>query len=106
RDWLAERGFSRTIDYVRHCAELVLNATGLLPHVNAGVLEEADYLMLRPVAASCGLMLESTSETICEKGGAHYGSPYKVPAVRLASLEAAGRAPVPLYSGSMIGIGE
>ena len=73
RDWLAERGFTRTIDYVRHCAELVLKETGLLPHVNAGLLDEADYLMLRPVAASCGLMLESTSDRLCAKGGAHFG---------------------------------
>ena len=106
QEWLAARGFSRTIDYVRHCAELVLDETGLLPHVNAGVLEEADYLMLRPFAASAGLMLESTSERLLEKGGAHYGSPDKVPAVRLASLEAAGRARVPMTSGVLIGIGE
>ncbi len=106
KEWLEARGFARTIDYVRHCAELVLNETGLLPHVNAGVLEEADYLMLRPFAASCGLMLESTSEKLLEKGGAHYGSPDKVPAVRLASLEAAGRARVPMTSGVLIGIGE
>jgi FO synthase len=104
--WLEERGFSRTIDYVRHCAELVLNETGLLPHINAGVLEEDDYRMLRPVAASAGLMLESTSLRLLEKGGAHYGSPDKVPAVRLASLEAAGRARVPMTSGVLIGIGE
>jgi FO synthase len=106
RDWLAERGFARTIDYVRHCAELVLKETGLLPHVNAGILEEDDYRMLRPVAASVGLMLESTSEHIGEKGGAHFGSPDKVPAVRIASLEAAGRARVPMTSGILIGIGE
>jgi len=106
RDWLAERGFARTIDYVRHCAELVLGETGLLPHVNAGVLDEDDYRMLRPVAPSVGLMLESTSERICEKGGAHYGSPDKVPAVRIASLEAAGRARAPMTSGILIGIGE
>src|SRR6218665_1970030 len=106
REWLAERGFARTIDYVRHCAELVLKETGLLPHVNAGILDEADYRLLRPVAASVGLMLESTSTAICEKGGAHHGSPDKVPAVRLASLEAAGRARVPMTSGILIGIGE
>jgi FO synthase len=106
RDWLAERGFGRTIDYVRHCAALVLEETGLLPHVNAGVLEEDDYRMLRPVAASCGLMLESTSERLLEKGGAHHGSPDKVPALRIASLEAAGRARVPMTSGVLIGIGE
>ena len=106
RDWLAEHGFGRTIDYVRHCAELVLGETGLLPHVNAGVLEEADYLMLRPVAASAGLMLESISERLCEKGGAHFGSPDKVPALRIASLEAAGRARVPMTTGILVGIGE
>lgn len=106
RQWLAERGFARTIDYVRHCAERVLAETGLLPHVNAGVLEQADYEMLRPVAASCGLMLESVSERLCEKGGAHYGSPDKVPALRIASLEAAGRARMPMTSGILIGIGE
>ena len=106
QEWLAERGFARTIDYVRHCAELVLNETGLLPHINAGVLGEDDYLMLRPFAASAGLMLESTSLRLLEKGGAHYGSPDKVPAVRIASLEAAGRARVPMTSGILIGIGE
>ncbi len=106
REWLAEHGFERTIDYVRHCAELVLKETGLLPHVNAGVLEEADYRMLRPVAASCGLMLESISDRLMEKGAAHHGSPDKVPALRIASLEAAGRARVPMTSGILIGIGE
>lgn len=106
REWLAERGFSRTIDYVRHCAERVLLETGLLPHVNAGVLEEEDWRMLRPVAASVGLMLESTSERLMEKGMCHHGSPDKAPEVRLASLAAAGRARVPTTSGVLIGIGE
>ena len=106
QEWLADRGFARTIDYVRHCAELVLNETGLLPHVNAGLLNEDDYRMLRPVAASCGLMLESTSERLLEKGGAHHGSPDKAPALRIASLEAAGRARVSMTSGVLIGIGE
>jgi FO synthase len=106
RDWLAERGFARTIDYVRYCAELVLGETGLLPHVNAGVMDEADFRMLRPVAASAGLMLETVSERLCDKGEAHYGSPDKVPAVRIASLEAAGRARVPMTTGILVGIGE
>lgn len=106
QEWLEERGFARTIDYVRHCAELVLSETGLLPHINAGVLTEADYRMLRPFAASAGLMLESTSQRLCEKGGAHHGSPDKVPAIRIASLEAAGRARMPMTSGILIGIGE
>lgn len=106
REWLKGRGFSRTIDYVRFCAELVLNDTGLLPHVNAGLLDEADYRMLRPVTASAGLMLESTSERLLEPGMAHHGSPDKAPALRLASLEAAGRAKMPMTSGILIGIGE
>ncbi len=106
REWLAERGYARTIDYVRDCAELILNETGLLPHVNSGLLDEEDYRMLRPVAASAGLMLESTSERLNEKGGAHFGSPDKVPALRIASLEAAGRVRVPMTSGILIGIGE
>lgn len=106
RDWLAANGFARTIDYVRHCAEAVLKETGLLPHVNAGVLDEADYLALRPFVASCGLMLETTADRLGDKGGPHYGSPDKVPAVRLASLEAAGRARMPVTSGILVGIGE
>ncbi|MET1754691.1 5-amino-6-(D-ribitylamino)uracil--L-tyrosine 4-hydroxyphenyl transferase CofH [Novosphingobium sp. RD2P27] len=106
REWLGAHGFERTIDYVRHCAELVLKETGLLPHVNAGVLDEDGWRMLRPVMASGGLMLESTAERLLEKGGAHHGSPDKVPAVRLASLKAAGRAKVPMTSGILIGIGE
>ena len=106
RDWLAERGYSRTIEYVRDCAELILNETGLLPHVNSGLLDEADYAMLRPVAASAGLMLESISDRLNEKGSAHHGSPDKVPALRIASLEAAGRARMPMTTGILIGIGE
>lgn len=106
RDWLAERGFARTVDYVRHCAELILRETGLLPHVNAGVLDEEDWRALKPFAPSCGLMLESTSERLLDKGEAHHGSPDKVPAVRIASLDAAGRAKVAMTSGLLIGIGE
>ena len=106
RDWLGEHGFARTIDYVRHCAALVLRETGLLPHINAGLLEEADYASLRAVAPSCGLMLESASDRLCEKGGPHHGSPDKLPALRLASLAAAGRARMAMTSGVLIGIGE
>jgi FO synthase len=106
RDWLAAAGFARTIDYVRHCAELVLRETGLLPHINAGLMDEADYLSLKPFAPSCGLMLESTSLRLSEKGGAHFGSPDKIPALRLASLAAAGRARMPVTSGILVGIGE
>ncbi|MEY2943052.1 MAG: 7,8-didemethyl-8-hydroxy-5-deazariboflavin synthase [Pseudomonadota bacterium] len=104
--WLAERGFARTLDYVRHCAERVLQETGLLPHINAGIMDEADYRIFKPFAPSCGLMLESTALHLCDKGGPHYGSPDKVPAVRLESLAAAGRAMMPTTSGILCGIGE
>ncbi len=106
RDWLAERGYVRTIDYARDLAEAIVRETGLLPHINAGLLDEADFAVLRSVAPSCGLMLESTSERLCERGGAHFGSPDKVPALRIASLEAAGRAKMPMTTGVLIGIGE
>ena len=106
RDWLNERGFARTIDYVRHCAELVLGETGLLPHINAGLMDEADYRALRPFAASSGLMLETLADRLGDKGECHHGSPDKVPALRIASLEAAGRAGVPMTSGLLVGIGE
>lgn len=106
RDWLAANGFARTLDYVLHCARAVLAETGLLPHINAGLMDEADFRAFKDVAPSCGLMLESASERLCEKGQAHHGSPDKVPVVRLASLEAAGRARMPVTSGILCGIGE
>ena len=106
RDGLAALGFSRTVDYLEHIARLVITQTGLLPHINAGVLQEADYHRLRAVSASAGLMLESASERLCARGGPHFGSPDKHPAVRIASLAAAGRARVPMTSGILVGIGE
>ena len=99
-------GFARTVDYLEHVARLVVTKTGLLPHINAGVLQAADYAQLRSVCASAGLMLESASERLCARGGPHFGSPDKVPAVRLASLAAAGAARVPMTSGILVGIGE
>ena len=106
RDQLAELGYASTVDYLAAVAELVLRETGLLPHINAGVLGAEDYALLRPVAASMGLMLESTSQRLCERGGPHFGSPDKSPQVRLASIKAAGLARVPFTSGLLIGIGE
>ncbi|GAA0325628.1 bifunctional FO biosynthesis protein CofGH [Sphingomonas oligophenolica] len=106
REALAALGFSRTIDYLAHVAGLVLAETGLLPHINAGILSHDDFRQLRAVSASAGLMLESASSRLCERGGPHFGSPDKVPAVRLASIAAAGEARVPMTSGILIGIGE
>ena len=106
RDGLAALGHESTLSYVREMAEAVLAETGLLPHLNPGILADADYAMLQPYAASMGLMLETVSNRLAQKGGPHFGSPDKVPAVRLETLEAAGRAKVPFTTGLLIGIGE
>lgn len=106
RNALNEMGFSSTLDYVREVARRVLQETGLLPHINAGCMTAAEIAMLRPVSASMGIMLESASSRLCEKGMPHYGSPDKDPKVRLETLELAGQANVPFTSGILIGIGE
>jgi len=106
REVLAAMGFERTVDYLEHVAGLVLKETGLLPHINAGVLSAEDYARLRRVSASSGLMLESSSDRLRQRGGPHFGSPDKVPAVRLASMAAAGQAKVAMTSGVLVGIGE
>ena len=103
---LHEMGFATTLEYVAHIAKKTHEATGLLPHINAGCMTEAEIAMLRPVSASMGIMLESASSRLCEKGMPHYGSPDKDPAVRLATIEAAGKAQVPCTTGILIGIGE
>ncbi|HEX4193143.1 MAG TPA: 7,8-didemethyl-8-hydroxy-5-deazariboflavin synthase CofG, partial [Stellaceae bacterium] len=106
RDELARLGYATTLDYLYAMAALVLRETGLLPHINAGVMEQADILRLREVSASQGLMLESAAERLCRRGGPHFGSPDKAPAARLATIAAAGEAAVPFTSGILIGIGE
>ena len=104
--WLAEAGFETTLHYVAHVAATVRDKTGLLPHINAGCMTADEMAMLRPVSASMGLMLESASERLSAKGGPHYGSPDKLPAVRLATIAEAGRQRVPFTTGILIGIGE
>ncbi|MBE9375131.1 7,8-didemethyl-8-hydroxy-5-deazariboflavin synthase CofG [Saccharopolyspora sp. HNM0983] len=107
REWLTERGYASTVEYLRDCAIAVLEETGLLPHLNPGVLSEAELSRLRPVSPSMGMMLETTSDRLFrEKGQAHFGSPDKDPALRLQVLEDSGRAEVPFTSGILIGIGE
>jgi FO synthase len=107
KTWLHERGYDSTLDYVRACAIAVLEETGLLPHLNPGVLSWADLQRLKPVAPSMGMMLETTATRLwSEPGGPHYGSPDKEPAVRLRVLEDAGRVGVPFTTGILIGIGE
>ncbi|WP_312030334.1 7,8-didemethyl-8-hydroxy-5-deazariboflavin synthase CofG [Actinomycetospora sp. TBRC 11914] len=106
REWLDARGYVSTIDYVRAGAQAVLTETGLLPHLNPGVMSPEELAALRPVAPSMGMMLESTSSLLIAPGGAHFGSPDKDPAVRLRALADAGRARVPFTSGILVGIGE
>ena len=103
---LADMGFDSTLDYVREVAARVLQETGLLPHINAGCMDESEIAGLRQVSASMGIMLESASQRLCDKGMPHYGSPDKDPQRRLQTLELAGRASVPFTSGILIGIGE
>ena len=83
-------GFASTLEYLAHCAREVQAQTGLLPHLNPGVMTASDLTQLRAVSVSMGLMLESASERLCQRGGAHFGSPDKLPARRLATLAAAG----------------
>ena len=106
REALDAMGFATTIDYVAHVAGRVVNETGVLPHINAGTMTSAEIHRLRRVSASMGIMLESTSARLCEKGMPHYGSPDKAPSVRLQTLDDAGVARVPMTTGLLIGIGE
>ncbi|KAL2628860.1 hypothetical protein R1flu_013546 [Riccia fluitans] len=103
---LAAMGFATTVDYVAEAARVVLEETGLLPHINAGVMGRDDVAKLRQVSVSQGLMLESSSERLMEPGGPHYNCPDKHPAARLATIAAAGEERVPFTSGLLIGIGE
>jgi len=106
REALDEMGFATTLEYVVHVAGRVLTETGLLPHINAGCMTPEEIAMLRQVSASMGIMLESASERLCQKGQVHYGSPDKHPQLRLQTISDAGRARVPFTTGILIGIGE
>jgi FO synthase len=112
RKWRAARvelsamGYETTIEYLAAACKAVLKETSLLPHTNPGTLSYEDALTLRAVSVSQGMMLETTSERLLARGMAHFGAPDKKPGVRLATLEAAGRARVPFTTGILVGIGE
>ena len=107
RQWLDERGYDSTLSYVRAMAIRVLEETGLLPHLNPGVMSWTELSRLKPVAPSMGMMLETTSPRLFEtRGQAHYGSPDKDPVVRLRTLTDAGRLSIPFTTGLLVGIGE
>jgi FO synthase len=103
---LAELGHETTLAYLAEMAKLVLQKTGLLPHVNPGVMTDDEIAMLRQVSVSQGIMLETVSERLGERGGPHYGSPDKRPSVRLETIRLAGEQRVPFTTGILIGIGE
>ncbi|MDQ2797039.1 MAG: bifunctional FO biosynthesis protein CofGH [Actinomycetota bacterium] len=107
REWLDAHGYDSTLSYVRAMAIMVLEKTGLLPHLNPGVMTWSELQRLKPVAPSMGMMLETTSRRLfTDPRGAHFGSPDKDPVVRLRVLEDAGRSNIPFTSGILIGIGE
>src|SRR6188508_3483379 len=103
---LAALGCETTLQYLARVAKLVLDETGLLPHLNPGVMSGEELVALRPVSASMGIMLETVSDRLSAKGGPHWASPDKVPAVRLETIRLAGELAIPFTSGILIGIGE
>jgi len=106
REELARLGHTSTLSYVAEVAKAVFDRTGLLPHVNPGIMSGQDLASLRKVSVSQGIMLESASDRLCQRGGPHFGSPDKQPAVRLGTIREAGELAVPFTSGILIGIGE
>ena len=106
REELASLGCETTLEYLARCAGRVLEETGLLPHLNPGVMSREELVALRPVAASMGIMLETTAERLAARGGPHWASPDKVPARRLETIRLAGELSIPFTSGILIGIGE
>ena len=106
RAWLDARGHASTLDYVRAAAIRVIEDTGLLPHLNPGVMSYEELATLKHVSASMGIMLETSSDRLSARGGPHFGSPDKVPAVRLRTIEDAGRLAIPFTTGILVGIGE
>jgi FO synthase len=106
REELAALGCETTIEYLARCARLVLEETGLLPHLNPGVMSRDELAALREVSVSMGIMLETASDRLSERGLPHFGSPDKVPARRLETIELAGELAIPFTTGILIGIGE
>ena len=106
REELRALGCETTLEYLARCAKLVLDETGLLPHLNPGVMTREELELLRPVSASMGIMLETTAERLGERGGPHWASPDKSPARRLETIRLAGELGIPFTSGILIGIGE
>jgi 7,8-didemethyl-8-hydroxy-5-deazariboflavin synthase CofG subunit len=106
RTWLHSLGYSSTVEYIYHMSELVLEKTGLLPHTNAGSLTKKEMSILQDTNVSLGLMLETSSKRLMEKGMPHENAPSKNPKVRIKTLESAGDLRIPITTGLLVGIGE
>jgi len=106
KQFLTERGHQRTLDYLHEACRAVVEETGLLPHSNPGIMGKGDLRRLREVNASMGLMLESVSDRLLLPGGAHDDAPDKKPALRLRTMDEAGKLRIPFTTGILIGIGE
>ncbi|MCI0563723.1 MAG: 7,8-didemethyl-8-hydroxy-5-deazariboflavin synthase CofG, partial [Nitrososphaera sp.] len=106
RNWLRSLGHSSTVEYIAQMSELVLKKTGLLPHTNAGSLTKKEMALLKDTNVSLGVMLESSSERLTQKGMPHENAPSKNPKVRIRTLEAAGELRIPMTTGILVGIGE
>jgi 7,8-didemethyl-8-hydroxy-5-deazariboflavin synthase CofG subunit len=106
REFLRQQGFARTLDYVAAMSELVLEKTGLLPHANPGVMDRSALERLKDSNASVGLMLENVSARLMRDGLPHAKAPDKVPALRLRTIEEAGKLSLAFTTGILIGIGE
>jgi FO synthase len=106
KQFLAERGHQRTLDYLHEACRAVVEETGLLPHSNPGIMGKGDLRRLREVNASMGLMLESVSDRLLLPGAAHDNAPDKKPAARLRTMDEAGKLRIPFTTGILIGIGE
>lgn len=106
KDWLRQRGYSTTLQYLTDMCQLLVQETSLLPHANPGTMSRREMMSLQPYNPSMGLMLESTSERLYAEGGPHEFAPSKRPRVRLRTIEIAGQLGVPFTTGILIGIGE
>ena len=106
KDHLQKLGFETTIEYLGSMSKLVYEETGLLPHLNPGNMTLLEMEKLREYSVSMGIMLESSSERLCGKGGPHFGSPDKQPATRLQTMKNAGKLRIPITTRILIGIGE
>ena len=106
RAWLKSLGHSSVVDYIREVSEMILGTTGLLPHTNAGCLTKKEMSTLKDTNVSLGLMLESTSERLLERGMPHEMAPSKNPKLRIKTIQNAGELRIPMTTGLLVGIGE